>query len=31
MRFLNKYKLHGNFASASKKLPLRIIKFNRPK
>jgi len=31
MRFLNKYKLHGNFASASKKLPLRIVKFNRPK
>lgn len=31
MRFLNKYKIHGNFASASKKLPLRIVKFNRPK
>lgn len=31
MRFLNKYKLHENFASGSKKLPLRVLKFKRPK
>jgi ribosomal protein S4 len=31
MRFLNKYKLHENFASGLRKLPLRILKFKRPK
>jgi hypothetical protein len=31
MRFLNKYKLHANFNSSSRKLPIRILKFNRPK
>ncbi len=31
MRFLNKYKVHENPASASKRLPSRILKFNRPK
>lgn len=31
MRFLNKYKLHQNLSASSKKLPLRIQKFNRPK
>lgn len=31
MRFLNKYKLHEHFASASRKLPLRINKFKRTK
>ena len=31
MRFLNKYKLHENFASGLRKLPLRVLKFKRPK
>ena len=31
MRFLNKYKIHGNYTSASKKLPLRVLKFKRTK
>lgn len=31
MRFLNKYKLHENSASADWKLPKRVLKFKRPK
>jgi len=31
MRFLNKYKIHEHFASGVKKLPIRILKFKRPK
>lgn len=31
MRFLNKYKLHENFISGLRKLPLRVLKFKRPK
>lgn len=31
MRFLNKYKIHENFAASSEKLPLRVLKFKRPK
>ncbi len=31
MRFLNKYKLHENFVSGLRKLPLRVLKFKRPK
>lgn len=31
MRFLNKYKLHEHFASASKKLPTRVSKFKKSK
>jgi len=31
MRFLNKYKIHENFASGSLKLPFRVFKFKRPK
>jgi ribosomal protein S4 len=31
MRHINKYKVHSNYNSSTTKLPLRILKFNRPK
>ena len=31
MRFLTKYKIHEHKISATGKLPLRVLKFKRPK
>jgi ribosomal protein S4 len=31
MRYINKYKSHANYNSSTIKLPLRVLKFNRPK
>jgi ribosomal protein S4 len=31
MRHINKYKVHANYNSSTTKLPLRVLKFNRPK
>jgi len=31
MRFLNKYKIHEHFASGVRKLPIKALKFKKPK